>query len=92
MLVWNLVYKGLLPYFAPKLEINMRRILSERNLVVILFVLALIVFVFAHRETKQMEMLYMEEGAAISTLSTPHQPLTKMEAGALPELSVAPVR
>jgi len=70
----------------------MRRILSERNLVVILFFLALIVFVFAHRDTKQMEMLYMEEGAANSTLSTPHEPLTKAEANALPKLSVIPVQ
>ena len=70
----------------------MRRILSERNLVVILFVLALIVFVFAHRDTKQMEMLYMEEGTAISTLSTPHEPLTKAEAGSLPKLSAVPVQ
>jgi len=92
MLVWNLVYKGLLPYFAPNLEISMRRILSERNLVVILFVLALVVFVFAQRDTKQMEMLYMEEGAAISTLSTPHEPLTKAEASSLPKLSVIPVQ
>jgi hypothetical protein len=90
MRVWNLVYTGLLPFFAPNLEISMRRILSERNLVVILFVVALVVFVFAHRDTKQMEMLYLEEGSAISTLSTPHQPLTKMEAGSLPELSITP--
>jgi len=70
----------------------MRRILSERNLVVILFVLALIVFVFAHRDTRQMEMLYMKDGAAISTLSAPHEPLTKTEASALPKLSVIPVQ
>jgi Na+/H+ antiporter NhaD/arsenite permease-like protein len=92
MLVWNLVDKCLLPYFAPNLEISMRRILSERNLVVILFFLALIVFVFAHSETKQMEMLYMDQGSAISTLSTPHEPLTKVEAGSLPKLGVVPAR
>jgi hypothetical protein len=70
----------------------MRRILSERNLVVILFFLALIVFVFAHRDTKQMEMLYMEKGATISTLSAPHEPLAKVEASPLPKLSVVPVQ
>jgi hypothetical protein len=68
----------------------MRRILSERNLVVILFFLALIVFVFAQSQTKQMEMLYMEKGSAISTLSIPHEPLTKMEAGSLPNLALVP--
>jgi len=79
-----------LPYFAPNLEISMRRILSERNLVVILFFLALIVFAFAQSETRQMEMMYMEQGSAISTLSTPHEPLTKVEAGSLPKLGVVP--
>jgi len=68
----------------------MRRILSERNLVVILFVIALVAFVFAHRDTRQMEILYMEEGTSISTFSIPHEPLTKVEAGSLPEFSVIP--
>jgi hypothetical protein len=53
----------------------MRRILSERNLVVIVFVLALVVFVFAHRDTRQMEMMYMDKANALSSLSTPHQPI-----------------
>jgi uncharacterized integral membrane protein len=53
----------------------MRRILSERNLVVIVFVLALIVFVFAHRDTRHMEMMYMDKGTAISSLSIPHKPI-----------------
>lgn len=69
----------------------MRRILSERNLVVFLFFLALVVFVFAQRDTKQLEMMYMGEGSGISTISTLHEPLTKAEAGSLPELSETPV-
>jgi hypothetical protein len=36
----------------------MRRILSERNLVVILFVMAFVVFVFAQEETKKIEKQY----------------------------------
>ena len=91
MLVWYLDHKGLLPYFAPTLEISMRRILSERNLVVILFFLALTVFFFAHRDTKKIEMMYMGEGAGISTISTLHEPLTKVEAVSLPKLSEIPV-
>jgi hypothetical protein len=75
MLVRKLDCLSLLPYFASNLELSMRRILSERNLVVILFVLALVVFVFAHRDTKQMEMLYMDKGTAVSSLSLPISPL-----------------
>ena len=70
----------------------MRRILSERNLVVILFVLALVVFVFAHRDTKQMEMLYMDKGNSVSSLSTPHQPLTEVKDASLPKLAAVPIR
>lgn len=62
----------------------MRRILSERNLVVILFVLALVAFVFAHRDTEQMEMLYMNKLNSVSSLSTPHQPLTEVKDASLP--------
>lgn len=69
----------------------MRRILSERNLVVILFFLALFVFVFAHRDTKKLEMMYMGEEAGISTFSTLHEPLAKVEAGSLPKVSEIPV-
>ena len=36
----------------------MRRILSEKNLVVILFVMVLITFAMAHEDTKKMEKAY----------------------------------
>jgi hypothetical protein len=85
-----LVYLGLLPYFAPNLELSMRRIFSERNLVVIVFVLALIVFVFAHRDTRQMEMMYMGKGSSVSSLSTPHQPITA-KGPALPGQAANPI-
>jgi hypothetical protein len=92
MLVWNLVCFVLLPYFGPNLEISMRRILSERNLVVILFVLALVVFVFAHRDTRQMEMLYMDKESSISSLSTAHQPFTEVKDASLPETAAVLIR
>jgi hypothetical protein len=82
---------GLLPYFAPNLELSMRRILSERNLVVIVFVLALIVFVFAHRDTRQMEMMYMGKGSEVSSLSTPHQPITAKDP-TLPGQAAIPIQ
>lgn len=90
MLVRKLDSIRLLPYFAPNLELSMRRILSERNLVVIVFVLALVVFVFAHRDTRQMEMMYMDKGTAISSLSTPHQPIAAKDPS-LPGQAVIPI-
>jgi len=36
----------------------MKRILSERNIVVVLFVLVLITFAFAQEDTKKMERAY----------------------------------
>jgi hypothetical protein len=37
----------------------MRRILSERNLVVVLFVMVLITFSLAHEDCKEMEKIYI---------------------------------
>jgi hypothetical protein len=69
----------------------MRRILSERNLVVILFVLALVVFSFAHQETKRVEMMYMGNGSSFSSIPSPTQPAdTKKEA--ITELATIPLR
>ena len=45
----------------------MRRILSEKNLVVILFVMVLITFSLAQEDSKKMEKLY--SGANTSTAS-----------------------
>jgi hypothetical protein len=46
----------------------MRRILSERNLVVVLFVMALVIFVFAQEDTKKREKIYLDHGSAASSL------------------------
>ena len=46
----------------------MRRILSERNLVVVLFVLVFITFVFAQQDTRKMEKAYL--GVSTSTISS----------------------
>lgn len=55
----------------------MRSILSEKNLVVILFVLVLITFSIAQEETKKMEKIYSgaAAGTAGATLKNTH---TKM--------------
>ena len=45
----------------------MRSILSERNIVVILFVLVLVTFSFAQEDSKKMEQLYT--GTGISAVS-----------------------
>lgn len=49
-------------YFAHNYEPLMRSILSERNIVVILFVLVLITFSLAQEDSKKMEQMYSGSG------------------------------
>lgn len=49
----------------------MRRIFSERNVVVLLFVMALVVFVFAQEQAKKVEKKYMYPGSAVSSVLPP---------------------
>lgn len=52
----------------------MRKILSERNVVVILFVVAFVVFSFAQEDAKKVEKMYQHTDATASSLiSTPNQ-------------------
>ena len=51
----------------------MRKVLSERNWVVILFITALIVFSFAQEDAKKAEKLYQPNSTASSLLSPPKQ-------------------
>jgi hypothetical protein len=63
----------------------MRKILSERNWVVILFITALIVFSLAQEDAKKAEKLYQHNSTASSLLAPPEQtselgePLHKVE-------------
>jgi hypothetical protein len=45
----------------------MRRILSERNLVVVLFIMAFVVFIFAQNDTKKVEKKYMGHETVVSS-------------------------
>ena len=51
----------------------MRKVLSERNWVVILFITALTVFSFAQEDAKKAEKLYQNNPSASSLLNTPKQ-------------------
>lgn len=52
----------------------MRKVLSERNFVVILFVVAFVVFSFAQEDAKKVEKMYQNADATASSLiSTPRQ-------------------
>ena len=52
----------------------MRKILSEKSLVVILFIVALVVFSFAQEDAKKVEKMYLDAGAAgTSIIKTPQQ-------------------
>lgn len=50
--MWYLLLKKL-PYFAPNYKPGMKAILSEKNIVVVLFVLVLITFSFAREDSKR---------------------------------------
>ena len=45
----------------------MKRILSEKNLVVVLFVLVLITFAFAQEDTKKMERAYAGVNSSVTS-------------------------
>ena len=49
----------------------MKKILSERNFVVILFVVTLVVFSFAQEDAKKVEKMYLNTDASASSLITP---------------------
>jgi hypothetical protein len=54
----------------------MRRILSERNIVVVLFVMVLITFSLAHEDCKEMEKIYI---GFSESASAPIAPLADIE-------------
>ncbi|MEP7375928.1 MAG: hypothetical protein ABI675_21210 [Chitinophagaceae bacterium] len=51
----------------------MKKILSERNLVVVLFIAALTIFSFAQEDAKKAEKLNHDSPAAASFLASPKQ-------------------
>lgn len=52
----------------------MRQLLSERNFVVLLFVIALGVFVLAQQDAKKIEKKYMSPESAVSVAPSPEKP------------------
>jgi hypothetical protein len=66
-------------YFATNYEPFMRSILSERNLVVLLFVMVLVTFSLAHEDTtKKMEQI--NQGVSASTIdAVRHWNLTEVQ-------------
>lgn len=49
----------------------MRSILSERNIVVVLFVMVLVTFSLAHEDTKKMEQIYQGMNSSTASFDTP---------------------
>jgi len=69
------VFVRLIPYFAAYYILLMRAILSERNLVIVLFVMVLITFSLAQEDSKKMEKMYTGVNTSTaSTLITEHLP------------------
>lgn len=51
----------------------MRKIFSERNIVVFLFLVALVVFSFAQEDAKRVEKMYFNGSASSSIIPTPQK-------------------
>ena len=52
----------------------MRAVLSEKNLVIVLFILVLVAFSFAHEDSKKMELMF---AGAKQSLNSSTPPLTQ---------------
>ena len=57
----------------------MRQFLSERNIVVILFVMVLITFSLAQEDSRKMEKMYTGVNASTASRLLVHQPLLKIQ-------------
>jgi ABC-type metal ion transport system substrate-binding protein len=70
----------------------MKTILSEKNIVVILFVMVLVTFSLAQEDTKKMEKLHIGTTAGTASKLLVHQPeLKKRESTEHTPLAAAPV-
>lgn len=59
---------GLIPYFAAYYTLLMKAIISERNIVVVLFVMVLVTFSLAQEDSKKMEKI--NNGVSTATATT----------------------
>ncbi len=81
---------GIYPLICSTLEIVMRRILSERNFVAILFVMVCITFAFAHEDSKKMEQIYLGSTSSAAA-SFVHKSVEESIVAADPVVPVSPV-
>jgi hypothetical protein len=68
----------------------MRSILSEKNIVMILFVMVLITFSLAQEDSRKMEKTYTGINSTAASHLLAHQPSLKIQAGAASRPSVNP--
>jgi hypothetical protein len=55
-------------YFAPNRNLFMKRsIVSEKKLVVVLFILVVVIFSFAQADTKKIEKMYLDNNPSVTT-------------------------
>ncbi len=62
----------------------MKAILSEKNIVVILFVMVLITFSLAQEDSRKMEKMYSGINSSAASQLQVHQPISKIQAAASP--------
>ena len=58
----------------------MRRILSEKNIVIILFVMVLITFSLAQEDSRKMEKMYSGINSTAASQLQVHQPISGIQA------------
>ena len=81
--MWYFLLK-IYAYFAPNYKPVMKAILSERNIVVVLFVMVLITFSLAQEDSKKMEQLYSGSRVSSASQQLAEQSATfKTEAGTM---------
>ncbi len=70
---------------------QMRKFLSEKNIVVILFVVALVVFSFAQEDAKKAEKMYLNANAGVF-ITTPKQTAGNITPGDKPVLLTTEIK
>lgn len=70
----------------------MRKILSERNIVVILFIVALVVFSFAQEDAKKVEKNFLDADAGDHLITAPKQTAGNITSGDKPVILTTEIK
>lgn len=74
-----MIFFRIYSYFAPNYQPFMRSILSEKNIVAVLFVMVLITFSLAQEDSRKMEKMYSGINASTASRLLVQQPVLKIQ-------------